>query len=104
MAQNFNALVIYAEHRYFGESIPQDDPKKEHLKLENAMMDYLNLMKLVKEKYGVKEIVTFGGSYGGMLATWMRMKYPSMVSAAVVSGAPILYFKDNQQVPEPIFF
>jgi hypothetical protein len=38
-----------------------------------------------------------------MLATWMRMKFPEIVSAAVASGAPILYFKDSQ-VPEPIFF
>lgn len=48
-------------------------------------------------------IITFGGSYGGMLAAWMRMKYPQMVNAAVVSGGPLLYFKGGK-IPDTKFF
>jgi len=48
LARHFKALVIFAEHRYFGESIPLSDPDRKYLSLENAMMDYLNLIKVVK--------------------------------------------------------
>ena len=33
--------------------------------------------------------VTFGGSYPGMLAGWMRLKYPHLIHAAVSSSAPV---------------
>jgi lysosomal Pro-X carboxypeptidase len=64
------------------------------------MQDYQKLIQLVKEKHHAQEapVITFGGSYGGMLATWMRLKYPQDVTAAVNSGGAILYFKNSQDV------
>jgi len=43
-------------------------------------MDYVELVKMIKVKYGAenKAVIAFGGSYGGMLAAWARMKYPSV--------------------------
>ena len=104
LAQKFNGIVIYAEHRYFGESIPSTDKSRSYLTLENAMMDYANLIAYLRQKYQVHNVITFGGSYGGMLASWMRIKFPSLVQAAVVSGGPILYFKDSVEAPETIFY
>jgi len=42
------------------------------------MMDFVELVKFIKEEYGAqdKAVITFGGSYGGMLSAWIRMKYP----------------------------
>lgn len=70
------------------------------------MMDYLTLIQTIRQKYNMAEApaITFGGSYGGMLASWMRMKFPSYIQGAVVSGAPILYFKGSTTTPTPVFY
>jgi lysosomal Pro-X carboxypeptidase len=69
------------------------------------MMDYVELIKEVKTKYGAedKAVIVFGGSYGGMLASWIRMKYPHVFQGALAASAPILYFKDAPSAPEDAF-
>jgi len=44
-------------------------------------MDYNELIKFIKMEYnaGDKAVIAFGGSYGGMLAASMRMKYPQTI-------------------------
>jgi len=84
LAEQWGGLVVFGEHRYFGQSYPFDkaDAFKEgnntYLTVENTMMDYVELIKAIKVKYNAadKAVIAFGGSYGGMLAAWLRMKYP----------------------------
>ena len=42
------------------------------------MEDFVDLVKYVRTEYDMedKACVVFGGSYGGMLAAWLRQKYP----------------------------
>ena len=45
------------------------------------MLDYVQLVKSIKEDYSLEDraVIAIGGSYGGMLAAWMRMKYPQWI-------------------------
>jgi len=99
LAQNLSALIIFAEHRYYGESMPfgnqsftPDNVK--YLTVDQTMMDYVLLIKSIKNqtKYANSPVIAFGGSYGGMLASWMRMKYPHIIYGAHAASAPILFF------------
>jgi lysosomal Pro-X carboxypeptidase len=84
LAASEQALVVFAEHRYFGESVPQlegVDNCLAFLSSEEALADYASLANRLRREWGGKNsaIIAFGGSYGGMLASWMRILYPSAV-------------------------
>ena len=63
--------------------------KPEHLgylTTEQALADFaLLVLKLKQEVHGAEEspFIAFGGSYGAMLATWMRIKYPHLIQGLV---------------------
>ena len=63
--------------------------------MEQALADYALVIKTVKETvYNTEQpVVAFGGSYGGMLAAWLRMKYPASVQGAIAVSA------DNTATP-----
>lgn len=84
IAQETKGLVVFGEHRYFGVSYPFEPSiafTPEHniyLTVEQAMMDFVELIKFIRTDYSMedKACIVFGGSYGGMLAGWLRMKFP----------------------------
>lgn len=111
LAKRWGALVVFAEHRYFGQSMPfgKDSLNKGnnmYLTVDNTLMDYVELIKTLKQKYGAedKAVIAFGGSYGGMLAAWMRMKHPHVIQGALASSAPIFYFKGASNGTETRYF
>ncbi|XP_038064051.1 dipeptidyl peptidase 2-like [Patiria miniata] len=96
IAPEFNALLVFAEHRFYGESLPFGNQSftTENMGLltvEQALADYATLIMYLKEslKCPACKVVTFGGSYGGMLSAYMRFKFPNIVDGAIASSAPI---------------
>lgn len=80
-AERFGAMLIFAEHRYYGESLPFGKDTYSHmewLSSEQALADYATLLFDFKRRNKLEDapVIGFGGSYGGMLATWARIKYP----------------------------
>lgn len=109
-AKNLRAMLVFAEHRFYGQSMPYPiDPTKVtpnatktlgYLSSEQALADYAKLIySLRNEIYDAKysPVIAIGGSYGGMLAAWMRMKYPNAVTGALAGSAPILQFPQEYE-------
>lgn len=101
-APHFHALVVYIEHRYYGLSMPFGSPEESfrnastlgYFTSTQALADYATLILGLKKKLSAENcpVIVFGGSYGGMLAAWFRLKYPHVAIGAMASSAPILYF------------
>ncbi|CAH8635802.1 unnamed protein product [Heterobilharzia americana] len=95
LAPSFNAFILFAEHRYYGKSLPFDksfqQPYIQYLSINQALADYAYLIEGVKRKFNITRspVIAFGGSYGGMLAAYMRAKYPHIIKGALASSAPV---------------
>lgn len=99
--------------RYYGETLPYGNqsyssPKHlGYLTSTQALADYVLLIDYLVHKhrdsdaYIKNPVVAFGGSYGGMLSAWLRMKYPASVIGAIAASAPIWQF--NGLVPCNIY-
>lgn len=135
--------IVFAEHRFFGESLPKGNQSYKqtnlrYLTIEQSLEDFAQLIEYVRtqvyrpyrqesrerffsgEKIDEEEktrrerkksskeeseenenesqeedehespVVVIGAGYGGMLAAWMRMKYPHVVIVALASSAPLV--------------
>ncbi|ESW22122.1 hypothetical protein PHAVU_005G129100 [Phaseolus vulgaris] len=101
-APQFSALIVYIEHRYYGKSIPfgsreeamRNASTRGYFNSAQAIADYAAVLLHIKKTLSVQNspIIVIGGSYGGMLASWFRLKYPHIALGALASSAPILYF------------
>ncbi|XAR66782.1 Lysosomal Pro-Xaa carboxypeptidase [Bertholletia excelsa] len=102
IAPKFQALLVFIEHRFYGESMPfgKDSYKSAktlgYLTSQQALADFAVLLRSLKRNLSTEAspVVVFGGSYGGMLAAWFRLKYPHIAIGALASSAPILQFDD----------
>lgn len=99
LAPKHSALVVFAEHRYEGMSVPDlsvwNDPNRRefdgcftYLTSAQALADFASLLSFINPDLS-RPVIAFGGSYGGMLSAWMRIKYPGTIAGAIAASAPI---------------
>lgn len=99
------ALLVFAEHRFFGESAPCPGGFMQcgdYLGTDQALADYAQLVRRIRdcptcpEHYpNVGAVTVISGSYGGMLAYWARSKYPLEFEGALAGSAPINCLSDS---------
>ena len=106
-APSFSALLVFCEHRYYGLSTPFGDDMMDNLSyltVEQALADYVSVIGMIKEEYSAPDstpVIGFGGSYGGMLATWGRIAYPEVFAGVVAASAPVVTFEGMEPAVEP---
>ena len=88
LAEEFGALLLAGEHRYYGESQPfgneslSADPEKNgYLTSSQSLADQARLITHIKGTLqGAKNspVIAFGSSYPGLMSAWSRVKYPHL--------------------------
>jgi hypothetical protein len=104
LAQQFGAVVVSLEHRYYGKSWPTIDMSNQNLKAylssAQALADLANFQQwfgpdghsnayFPQYQLAESDWVAFGGSYPGNLAAWVKVKYPHAFVGTVASSAPL---------------
>ncbi|KAG6550857.1 hypothetical protein Mapa_007471 [Marchantia paleacea] len=88
IAPRYKALLMFPEDTYYGESMPfgsqeaayKDTESVAYLNTKQALGDFVTLITDLERNLSAEAcpVVLFGGLYGGMLAAWMRLKYPNI--------------------------
>ena len=109
LARKYQALVVFAEHRYYGDSKPFGEHRSfeqgfvQYLSVEQALADYAQLIPALRASYNFGKVLALGGSYGGMLAAWFRMSYPDVVDASLAGSGPIVDFLNEKHYNMDLF-
>ena len=94
-AAQFGALMVAAEHRFYGQSVPGSDvsvPNLHYLTSEQALADFATLITNLTTTLQLPPttpVIAFGGSYSGSLSAWLHLKYPTIVHGSLASSAPV---------------
>jgi len=99
LAPKWGALLVHAEERYYGESLPFGNrsfarQNVVYLTTEQVLADYVALITHLKSTLPHAKrcpVVAFGGSYGAKLTAYLRIKYPHVVIGGLASSCSIGY-------------
>jgi len=93
LAQSLRALAACPQHRFFGDTVPKNDSSVANLKylnVEQNLADVAALIGHLRSLYpSISTVISYGGSYSGASAAWMRVAYPDLVNAAIAMSPPV---------------
>jgi hypothetical protein len=100
LCPEYHCLLLFAEHRYYGATLPfgansfDNATTLQFLTAEQALADYSILVPWYKKAMNCSSapVISFGGSYGGMLTAWFRQKYPWVTAGGIAASAPVRQF------------
>nr|POF08670.1 lysosomal pro-x carboxypeptidase [Quercus suber] len=81
-------------HGFTGDESLENATIRGYFNSAQAIADYAEVIIDLKKNLSADSspVIVFGGSYGGTLAAWFRLKYPHIAMGAVASSPPLLYF------------
>ncbi|KAF6145516.1 hypothetical protein GIB67_004511 [Kingdonia uniflora] len=104
LAVEAKTLLVTAEHRYYGDSMPFGSREAAmanaitlgYLTLSHALADFTMIITNLKRILSAENcpVIVYGSLYAGILATWFRLKYLHIAMASCGVSAPILYNRD----------
>lgn len=95
LAQQYNALILALEHRFYGDSVPNNDASTEnyqYLTVEQALADlsyFTDFYRKQDSRTASLPWVVFGGSYPGALSSWYRAAYPQQSIGSLSSSGVV---------------
>lgn len=93
-----NCNVIYAEHRFFGQSLPKGlEPDK--LTIKQAAYDLHHVREIFRRVFSGKWMAS-GASKSGQTALAYKMYFPQDVDATLVYGTPVRTGENDPRIPE----
>jgi len=94
LAQQFGALMVALEHRFYGKSVPKGGLSLSNLPFlssRQALADVADVIIFLQSTVTTNQskFFTFGGSYSGALSAWFRLKYPHLTSGSLSSSGVV---------------
>ncbi|XP_030374874.1 putative serine protease F56F10.1 [Scaptodrosophila lebanonensis] len=96
LAKEHNGVLVYTEHRYYGESLPTTTFSTENLKylhVKQALADlahFIETFKAENPNLTNSKVLLSGGSYSATMVVWFKRLYPELIVGGWASSAPLL--------------
>ncbi|EDV98620.1 putative serine protease K12H4.7 [Drosophila grimshawi] len=96
LAKEHKGLLIYTEHRYYGNSVPTEKmtvDDLQYLHVKQALADvkhFITTLKSENAQLANSKVLLAGGSYSATMVVWFKRLYPDLVVGGWASSAPLL--------------
>ncbi|XP_016994833.2 thymus-specific serine protease [Drosophila takahashii] len=108
MAEEHKGVLVYTEHRFYGQSVPTSTMSTDNLKyldVKQALADvayFIETFKAENPQLANSKVLLAGGSYSATMVVWFKRLYPDLVVGGWASSAPLLAKVDFTEYKEVV--